>query len=259
MKKITELDEIKKIELDILLYIDKLCKKNSIKYFLAYGTLIGAVRHNGFIPWDDDIDITMPRPDYEKFIRVMKNESDIYKLICLENCQNDYSYPFAKVYDSRTNIHEAWRPMKEELGIYVDILPLDGLGNERKEVNNNANKLLKLAKQIWYMDTVKGKNFKGNILNAIGRKNLNRCFKHISKKNNYYNTQYVGMLTWPSDQIEIIEQKYYIENIDGVFEGFSFPIPKYYDIILSNIYGNYMELPPKEEQTLKHPFDAWWK
>jgi len=257
-RRITELEEIKKIELEILLYIDKVCKEHRIKYFLAYGTLLGAVRHKGFIPWDDDIDIIMPRPDYEKFIRVMNDENTIYRMVCLENSKKDYSYPFAKVYDSRTSIYESWRPMKEELGLYVDVFPIEGLGDE-KDAINNANKLLKITKQIWYMDTVKGKNIKGVLLNVFGRKNLNRCFKYISKKNDFYNTKYVGVLTWPSDQIEMAEQKYYLESIDACFEGYSFPIPKYYDIILKKIYGNYMEFPPKAEQTQKHPFDVWWK
>ena len=72
MRKITDLKELKKIELDILLYIDRICREHNLLYYMAYGTLLGAVRHKGFIPWDDDIDIVMPRPDYEKLIKIMR-------------------------------------------------------------------------------------------------------------------------------------------------------------------------------------------
>ena len=259
MKKITSTDELKKVQIDILLYIDKICKKNKIKYFLAYGALLGSIRHKGFIPWDDDIDITMPRLDYERFIKVMKTNKGIYRLVCLENCKKDYSYPFAKVCDARTIINEPWRPMKEEIGVYVDIFPLDGLGDTEKNAKENAKKLLKITKQIWFMETVKNQNIKGRILNFIGRKNLNKYFKYIAKKNNYYKSKYVGMLAWPSDHIEYIEQKYYLEMISGDFEGNSFPIPKYYDAILNNRYGDYMTFPPLDKRKRHHPFEAWWK
>lgn len=258
MREISNLEELKKIELNILKYIDMVCKKYSIRYFLAYGTLIGAVRHKGFIPWDDDADIVMPRPDYEKFIKVMKRKNGIYRIICLEHCKKDYSYPFAKVIDSRTIINEPWRLMKEKLGVFVDVFPLDGIGNTEKETVKNAKKLLKIAKLIWYIDTVKD-TFKGRILNIIGRKNLNRIFKHIAKKNNYYKSKYVGTPSYPPNEFEIIKKEYYLESQNVVFEDCYFPIPKYYDIILEKKYGKYMECPPIEEQNNKHPYEAWWK
>lgn len=258
MREISNLEELKKIELNILKYIDMVCKKYSIRYFLAYGTLIGAVRHKGFIPWDDDADIVMPRPDYEKFIKVMKKEKGIYRIICLEHCKKDYSYPFAKVIDSRTIINEPWRPMKEKLGVFVDVFPLDGIGNTEKETVKNAKILLKIAKLIWYIDTVKD-TFKGRILNIIGRKNLNRVFKHIAKKNNYYKSKYVGTPSYPPNDFEIIKKEYYLESKNVIFEDYNFPIPKNYDIILKKIYGKYMEYPPMEERKPQHPYDAWWK
>ena len=258
MKKIESLDEIKQIELNVLIYIDQICKKNNIRYFLAYGTLLGAIRHKGFIPWDDDIDITMPRPDYEKFVKIMKKDNSFYDLINLEISKKDYSYPFAKVYDSRTRINEPWRPMKEEIGVYVDVFPLDGLGNKKEKAEKRARKLLKMTKWIWYLENVKNTNLKGKILNVIGRKNINRLLTIILKRNNFYDSKYIGMVLWPDDNIEIIESKYYLDIEEGVFEGNIFPIPKYYNEILTNNYGEYSDYPSKEQQVPMHPYEAWW-
>ena len=127
-------DEAKKFELDILLEIDSFCKKNNLRYFLAYGTLIGAIRHKGFIPWDDDIDIGMMRKDYDLFIKYASEELDSkYYLDCYETNKNCY-LPFAKVrknntiFDEEENHH-----LNNHKGIYVDVIPIENASNKRIE------------------------------------------------------------------------------------------------------------------------------
>ena len=116
-----------KVELDILDLIHKICVENDIKYSLAYGTLLGAIRHKGFIPWDDDIDVMMPRDDYNRFIELWDHiEHDGYVLID-EDCSPDYNNNFAKIRKDHTTFLQYWRQKERKFhkGIYVDIFPVD--------------------------------------------------------------------------------------------------------------------------------------
>ncbi len=113
--------------------IDKICRHYHIRYYLAGGTLLGAVRHQGFIPWDDDIDIAMPREDYEQFIKIMSHKKHpIYKLLAIE-CTKGYPYTFAKVVDTRTRLVEEIGKDLHQMGVFIDIFPIDGMGNQKRK------------------------------------------------------------------------------------------------------------------------------
>ena len=140
MKKIVNLEH-KHIMLQIMDSIDEYCRKNDINYFMMGGTLLGAVRHKGFIPWDDDLDIGMLREDYEKFISSYTDPNGINRLICFEN-DNKYHLPFAKVIDTRTELVEEV-PDSIHLGVYVDVFPFDNLPGKYKEACRYASKVKK--------------------------------------------------------------------------------------------------------------------
>ena len=146
MRQIT-LQEIKDIQLDILKDVDSFCEKNNIRYYLAGGTLLGAIRHKGFIPWDDDIDIIMPRPDYIKFIQGYENECDKnYKLTSIDN-NKQHLYTFAKIFDMRTlKIEDSISYNNKNMdGIGIDIFPMDGLPQNIE----SSNKLFAKQKK-WF-------------------------------------------------------------------------------------------------------------
>lgn len=258
-KKI-ELNELKRISLDILVDVADFCEKNDITYFLACGTLLGAIRHKGFIPWDDDVDIMMPRPDYEKFLNTY--DSDIYKL-CKPSEGRLY---YAKAYDSRTIKLEEGIDYKKykPLGIDIDIFPLDGIVNDDNIVNKMYKRecflemLLRLSNQPIFYRKNKLKAINRIIPRIIGSKNIVRMIEKNAKQYDYVKSDYVvrmrrSMNGFTGALPKAVYEKCYVE-----FEGHNFIAPKGYDEWLQKFFGNYMELPPVEKR-VAHICDCYWK
>ena len=137
-------DEAKKRLVEIAKYLDELCQKNGLTMYMAAGTLLGAVRHKGFIPWDDDIDVFLTRPDYDRLIEICRADNGgRYRLFAHELDEN-YLYTFAKMVDSDTLLIEKGGDAGVEMGLYVDIFPLDGLGNDINTAKAHMKKAQKL-------------------------------------------------------------------------------------------------------------------
>ena len=133
MSKQIDIDDLKQIEFELLCKFHELCEKLNLRYSLGGGTLLGAIRHKGYIPWDDDIDVMMPRPDYNKFIGYCINNQTEFKLKCYETDKN-YVDLSAKIYNPNTILEENdVLEENEKFGVYIDIFPVDGLGNTYKE------------------------------------------------------------------------------------------------------------------------------
>lgn len=130
MREVIEIKEIQSILLPILEYIDKVCKDNNLRYSLAFGTLIGAIRHKGFIPWDDDIDIVMPRTDFDKLIEILEKEQNKkYKILSPYDTNSFFAGQMLKVYDAETKLCEFPNKYNLEYGAYIDVFPIDGIDN----------------------------------------------------------------------------------------------------------------------------------
>ena len=142
-KEITD-KELKKIQTEILKYVHDYCLKNNIKYWLDSGTLLGAIRHKGYIPWDDDIDIGMARDDYNKFLENFNNTQSKYKCYSIEN-NNKFCYPYAKILDTSTILYE---PDEKgiKLCVYIDLFPYDNAPNDEKIIKKMSKKALKYHK-----------------------------------------------------------------------------------------------------------------
>lgn len=266
------LEEIKKIELDILKDIHRVCENNGLRYYLAGGTLLGAIRHKGFIPWDDDIDILMPRPDYMKFIKIYENEGDKkYKLTSPYNNKN-HLYTFTKVFDTRTiKIENGLNYDSENIGgIEVDVFPTDGLPDNI----DKSNKYFRKQKLLFhlYSFSVTKKSVNKNIIKRIikntivyicrliGKQRFIKVINNNAMKYEFDKSNYIGLsVTTYYGSKERIEKKHYIEQIKVEFEGYLFNAPKNYDQYLSNLYGDYMKLPPEDKRVTHHEYEAYWK
>ena len=254
--KIMSVEEVKQTELGILTDIADFCDKNRIVYFLAYGTLIGAVRHQGFIPWDDDVDIWMPRRDYNKFIETYK--SDKYKAVSPYDKMARHS--MLKVIDTRTAKIEPCVDYKDGyLGVDVDVFPLDGEPDTDEEFEKWYKKLYRLYKNYHYL-SVDPKSSRGCFVyycfyKLFGSKKITVLKKAdgLHKEYPYEKSEYVGavetIFNFPQNRFK---KEWFSESIEMDFENKRFKVPIGYDKILTQMYGDYMKLPPKEKQITHH-------
>ena len=270
MKEITSLREIQVIEQNILDYVVELCDTNKIRYFLAGGTLLGAVRHRGFIPWDNDIDIAMPRPDYQHFIDIFENtiENPRYKLLRVRDNKN-YCYPFVKIVDTRTIMFESYKGKRiDDLGIYIDIFPIDGLGDDYR----NAVKVLRKVRRLTDRIAISAIPIKG----YCGLKKLKQLIKILlyrgtSREKRIHGVEQKNLIYQFDDSVyvastyglrginEILEQKCFNDYIPIEFNGSFYKAPIGYDKYLKKMYGDYMRLPPVDQQKPPHINNAFWR
>lgn len=267
-------NDIQQNSIKILIKIDEVCRNLNLNYFLAYGTLIGAIRHKGFIPWDDDIDIWMPREDYRKLIFYCIEHCSNLEPYTLMSPYNNFLYPhgISRIVDTRYLL-DVHNEVKYNLGLFVDIYPLDGVGDTERECNIRKRKasryssLCFLSSRRYYErgDT------RGGIKQIIkfpaflyakvkGTRYFLNALEKISDKKKYEDCKYVGCLVWGTDGVKaIFPKEYFKESIDHEFEGIQLKIPKEYDAILRRLYGDYMRLPPEEKRIGHHHYKAYEK
>ena len=265
-QEVTDIREIQQMELGIMEYIHETCQKIGVKYFLAYGSLIGAVRHKGFIPWDDDMDICMLREDYEKLQDyLIANPDERYEVMSYKNNLN-YVYPFMKVQDNHTYLLEEDVRIDSNMGIYVDIFPVDGYENDAN-FKNKMTKLIKKRQLSCY--TFKGITNTKSVLNSLIRyisviifyfTNTNKYVAQIeklAKSRKVSDYEEVDYLIY-KDMNKPVWRREWLEQVTtGTFEGKKFTIPKKYHEILTSDYGDYMQLPPVEQRLSHHDFKLW--
>lgn len=258
-----ELEKLKKIELDMLIEFDKICRKNNIKYILCGGTLIGAIRHNGFIPWDDDIDICMLREDYNKFVKIYKKElNKKYYFQSMENEEKCVTI-FSKIRRKDSIYSESISNLDEnKQGIWIDIFPVDNISDNKLISKFYMFRVivLKILLSFKSGNNVISKSFMKSIILKILKlisklyntnklkKKLNLSINKFNNKKTYSVASYGGCYLFK----EILKKEYFEDIIEHKFENHNFYIPKKYDELLRNYYGNYMKLPPKEKQVSNH-------
>lgn len=266
--KLIEISDLKKIQLSILHEVASFCDKNGIRYFLSYGTLLGAVRHKGYIPWDDDIDIMMPRVDYMKFIQSF-NEYDSKSKVISHYLDSKYPWPFAKVIDTTTTMEEYINYAYADMGVYIDVFPIDGLPSNKKQII----KLFRKAKILKLIISMKrGKKFHSRsvlqnfilnfsfIFSFIDYAKLVKKFDKIISLYPFDEAEYTAILVEVGDGIiECIPRTFYDQKVSLPFEDGLFNAPGEYEKWLEYIYGDYMTLPPIEKRISHHANNAYYK
>lgn len=271
-RKELTMQEIQSVSLEILKQVTDLCGELNLRYFLLGGTLLGAIRHKGFIPWDDDIDIMMPRPDYDKFIEYLSKNKLENLTLFNRSTFPEYPYMISRVSDDRY-ILEFDNEKSVGMGVFIDIYPIDGMGATLEEalkygkpsdylsslcfqasrdhyaLEMTKSPIRKLVKRpVFWLSKLVGKDFFQD-----------RIEKRIGKFD-YETSEWVGDLIWLcGGEREIFKRKWLDEYVMVPFEQYQFRVPKEYDLVLKQLFGNYMQLPSEEDRIGNHYYRAYRK
>ena len=244
--------DVKQIQnkiLDIYAEFKRICEKHELSYFAIGGTCLGAVRHDGFIPWDDDMDVAMPRADYEKFKQIAEQElPEQYELYDIYRGEHYINY-FCKLMDKNTTLVECGTKKYPDMyyGIFVDIMPLDGIPD-----NKIARKIHFAKMKVYRALDIRRKYRDYKILNLFPCHYFQKRYEGLQKKYSYENSKDLSY-TWSARRHKVVFSKKCFDNyIEMPFENTTMRCPTGYDEFLKAVYGDYMKLPPKEAQTCVH-------
>lgn len=267
--------EIQTISLEILKRVTDICEENGLRYSLMYGTLIGAARHGGFIPWDDDIDIMMPRKDYNILLKILKNLDHKFHPYTVFNRElnKKYHYGITRICDIRYEI-QTENEQDCGMGIFIDVYPYDGLGDDKEkaldllEQSSNYLEHIVLATRK-NLNIAKENNWKGKFVYLV-----KWVIHHLLGPNYYYyyrqkrlfvnlpefdDSKYVGPLAWYFAKPEkvLFDREYFTDLVKVKFEKYEFYVPSNYHSLLTQVYGDYMTPPPIEKQVYHHHYKAY--
>ena len=252
--------------LDMLVWFDHFCRENHLRYYAIGGTLLGAVRHEGFIPWDDDVDVAMPRPDYDRLAQLMGSWiHDDFIMLETENSKDEkYCFPFSKLYNITTTMYENVNTGLKR-GVYVDVFPLDGIGNGEQPDWKWFGKIRRRC-QIHVARVTgirEGRSFMKNAAAVLAKAVPNRILNNhalrlkiceMCRKYDFDSSDWAGNLLGNWEGREIMPREYFGEPTPYRFEGHEILSFEKAEEFLTSLYGNWHELPPEEERGLYHDY-----
>lgn len=267
------IEELKTLQMDIMSAVHRFCEVNHLRYSLACGSMLGAARHKGYIPWDDDIDIYLLREDYDKMIELFPELwEDRYKFCTLER-DPKWGLPFGKVCDTKTIVKENINHLYE-LGVNIDIFPIDKVPDDELKWKR-FDKFRRKFYEIYSMRVAEsrilkfhnGKNFFRNIIATIIKivsvcfsvHFLAKCFQKIAKHYDKTDSNRVFECAQGIFQKHPFPKSLFDNRILMPFEDREYMCFADYDSYLSYGFGDWRQLPPKEKQVTHHDFKAWWK
>lgn len=246
-------------------WFHKFCVEHNLRYYMLGGTMLGAVRHQGFIPWDDDIDVGMPRKDYEKFLVLTKNKKyGNFVVEGIDTVENDFFYGYAKIYDTKSTLIENNR-YRIKRGLFVDVFPLDGVSNEKNDTDRYVDAIyarynLLVARTCAFR---KERKWYKNVFVFVARlipnfiidnKKLMLSIDDMCRQRDYDDCSIVGNLYGAWGKKEVMEKDIFGNPSIYKFEGIEVYGAEDYERYLTRLYGNWRQLPPKEKQVTHHDF-----
>lgn len=272
------LAEVQRRTIDILVYVDQLCREHNLKYTIYYGTLIGLERHQGFIPWDDDIDIVMRRPDYERLLAILEKETR-YQLLSMNN-RPHFRYPFTKLVDKQTRLvtKQIFAPEDPLMGVFLDIFPLDGipatdaerLAYYHETEQDRLNMMDTIAPGSYARSFTPWKAWVKRItgfsryrkVKAIGDDDYWRDqYQKAALRCPINESQYCGYLEWISHDWGVFPTRWFDDDQyeDVQFAGHTIMAIKHRVDFLHLRFGDYMQMPPESERVTHHPYEFYLK
>lgn len=265
-------EESRRIQLDMLRALAAFCDENGLRYFLSGGTLLGAIRHHGFIPWDDDIDVNMPRTDCERLLQLTDGRLDRYRIVGPDMdgfCPLCESY---RIYDP-TAVIESWAGgyAKEPyyLPVFADIFPIEGLPDGEWQTRLHYDRIVFARKmqRVSVLKHMEARSLSAHIFHVlawiparlVGYTNWSRLVQKIATAYSMEEKAYIGVMTAPRQTTsEKVKKEDYLHAVPVLFEGNVFHAPSNYDVYLHQLYGDYMRLPPEEKRRSDHVFHMYW-
>ncbi len=261
-EKISEenLKKLHEVEVEILDEIVRICDKYNLDYYLVGGTLIGAIRHKGFIPWDDDLDISMPRADYEKFLEAAPLELDEKYYLENRKYNEKFHLPFTKIKKNNTEFRETFTSsLDNHKGIFVDIFPLDNVKKPYSKLTRIRSIIIKNTIQAVFvkLKLMKLRECRRPYLCALYQpfsiKTLYKFQRYLMTKDNKFKTDYLCNFCGQYAMYKETFKRELLETTLVTFENKKYKTFKNYDAYLTHIYGDYMQLPPKEQRVNHSP------
>lgn len=258
--------ELRHIQLCLLDVFRRACEEHEIRFYAYYGTLIGALRHKGFIPWDDDIDLAVPREDYDRLASIDWN---LYGVVFLSpEARRDYPYTNGKIVDKATSLVEEMHHALDDLGVNIDIFPIDSIPQSawRASLEQKLLSFLVILRNLKVVKFRRSRTASKNLVLWAARLllvpipvgTLSRLIIAIAAGNRVAGDR-AGSRVGPYGGREIVPRQLFHDVIHVEFEGRQLPAPSGYQEILTSIYGEYMVPPPPEKRVTHHSFRAYWR
>lgn len=269
MREISDVKELQQILLEMLVWFRDFCEAHGLTFFLSNGTLLGAAKYQGFVPWDDDVDIMMPRDDYDRLVQLTEIDADGYRLLCRER-EPTWRLPYAKLSDTRTRMKEADFDFGAECGVFLDIFPIDRWHPVRSIAAVQAVSCEIWKRMLLYANAgsfhTPQRGAKRGILfalwrtgKALGPERLQQALLRRAERSRAYPERYAGCVVWSSHLTnEVLPAAVFAGGKTLSFCGSDYPVPAGYPVYLEKLYGRWQSEVP-EQRGSNHMLRVWRK
>ena len=248
-----QMNEIREMQMELMRYVRDICEQNGLRYYMCGGTLLGAVRHKGYIPWDDDVDMAMPMPDYLKFMKIVKEQKQ-YLSLNIYDYPDDYYNFFMRLINQDTYMKYWEYPFLMSTGVSIDIFPLFGLPPQQKE-RNYFYKTIRLLNERYISTYIENDQDTPELI-AL-RHNLQKQIEGMMEQYPFDECEWIGNVLSKYREKEIMPRSIYQSSVQLNFENDTFAAAVGYVDYLSRMFGDYMQLPSEVDQMNTHDYNAY--